>query len=201
MIHKRRKFSFFRHFLLPFLGAILGALIGAAFWAFICIRFDLISTFAGVIVGALAGLGYNLCQGRPGWGKVLCLSVAIVVGVTLGTLASANWDIHTQYEENYAQQIAAAVPGVPTEEEYFRRAISQDSVRRPFLYNLLMGLAFAFIGCYSLLRDAVYSIRSAFISAGAPSSSEAVPEPAPTPQPRQSAAPVVPYRRIPKDDP
>ena len=198
MTHTRSRYSFVRHLFPPFFGAILGALIGAAFWAFICINFDLISTFAGVIVGATACAGYNLCHGRPGWGKVACLAVAIIIGVTLGTIASAGWDIHAQYEETYAQQIAACVPGVPTEEEYFLSAIKQDGVRRPFLMNLTMGILFAFVGCYDLLRDAVYSLRK--ITGPEEHQTDSADAPAPVPARRQSNSPVIPGRRITKDD-
>ena len=129
------------------LGAFLGAGLGAVVWA-VVLYMGYVASIVGLLIGWLAEKGYTLLRGKQGKAKVLILILSIIFGVLLGTLAV---DAVT-----LAQMISAGeLPGfvmadIPatiwilfTEDPEYRSAT---------VTNILMGLFFAALGVFALLK-------------------------------------------------
>ena len=128
------------------LGALLGAVIGAVVWA-IVLNVGYVASIIGLLIGFLAEKGYTLFKGRQGKGKVVILIVTIVAGVVLGTFGSdvitlvpmiANGETYLTYGEipRFLMLLLREDP------EYASAVVS----------NILMGLLFAGLGVFALLR-------------------------------------------------
>lgn len=137
------------------LGALGGAILGAIVWALV-LSLGFIASLVGLLIGWLAEKGYCLMRGKQGKGKIVILIFAILFGVLLGTVAA---DIVT-----LAQMISAGeLPGytygeIPdillqllrTSSDYLTGAIK----------NIGMGLLFAGIGTFALLRKTGREVSS-----------------------------------------
>ena len=129
------------------LGAFLGAGVGAAVWALV-LYMGYVASIVGLLIGWLAEKGYTLLRGKQGKAKVLILILAIIFGVLLGTLAV---DVVALAQMINAGElpgfVMADIPAMIwilfTEEPEYRSAT---------ITNTLMGLFFAALGVFALLR-------------------------------------------------
>lgn len=129
------------------LGAIGGALIGSVVWALV-LQLGYMASLVGLLIGFLAEKGYNLAKGKQTKGKIAVLIVAIILGVLAGTVAS---DAIT-----LAQMISAGeLPGItygqiPKLIAFL--AVNDPEYLRATIVNCGMGLLFAALGVFGILR-------------------------------------------------
>lgn len=155
-----------------FIGAVLGALIGAAAWAAVAVLLEIITALIGLLIGFLAGKGYDLLKGRQGKAKIVCVVLAVIIGVVVGVGATYAWQIHDAYNEAYGSLAGVNSVFVRSEADFFRNILEDSEVQGEILKNLAMGLVFAFLGCFGLLRemgDAKKSAASAAVDVSAAS--------------------------------
>lgn len=131
-----------------FIGALLGAIIGAIVWAFV-LNMGYVASLVGLLIGFLALKGYDLLKGKQGKGKVAILIVVIILGVLLGTFAAETLTVITMINEGEIYLEIAQAPllvlAVLIEDSEYASAV---------LGNAGMGLLFAALGVYSLLKKA-----------------------------------------------
>lgn len=148
------------------IGALLGALVGAAAWAAVGILLNLITGIIGLVIGLLASKGYDLFKGRAGVSKLICVIIAIVFGVVVGTCAIYVVPLipeYIQYTEALnmgsdgasAGSLLAGLRAVQPQSpiEFMQRHIepySSDLVK-----NMTIGLLFAAMGAFDVLKDIV----------------------------------------------
>ena len=135
------------------IGALLGALIGAAVWAGVAIGLEIISGLIGLLIGFLASKGYDLLKGRQGVPKLVCVIIAVIFGVVIGTGASYVWQIHDVYMEEFGELTGIAKSLAPSEKEIFEVVLADKEVQGEIAKNLVMGLFFAALGCFDIFRE------------------------------------------------
>ena len=135
-------------YLLGTLGAFLGAALGSVAWGFV-LYMGYVASIVGLVIGFLAEKGYNLFRGKQGKAKVLILILAIVFGVLLGTFAADVIALGEMIGSGELRGFTAAdIPAfilfmLAEEPEYRSATIS----------NIGMGLLFAALGVFALLRN------------------------------------------------
>ena len=128
-------------------GALLGALLGAVAWALVLLL-GYVASIVGLLIGFLAEKGYNLLKGKQGKGKVVILIIAVIVGVIAGTFAADAISLAQMigsgelYEFAYGDIPMLILFLLMEDAEYMRATLS----------NCGMGLLFAALGVYGLLR-------------------------------------------------
>lgn len=129
-------------------GALLGAAIGAVVWALV-LKAGYVASLVGLLIGFLAEKGYNLLKGKQSKGKVAILIVAIVLGVVLGTFAA---DAMTLVELiNETKNAVMTYGDIPA---FLMELLQEDpEYAGAVAKNILMGLLFAALGVYALLRN------------------------------------------------
>lgn len=131
------------------LGAVLGALLGAIVWA-IVLNFGYVASIVGLLIGWLAEKGYNLLHGKQGKGKVAILIVAVILGVLFGTFAADAITLAGMI--NSGDLVGVAYGDIPA---LIMIVLAEDSdYAGAVASNILMGLLFAGLGVFSLLRKA-----------------------------------------------
>lgn len=140
------------------LGAFLGATLGAVVWG-IVLYIGYVASLIGLLIGWLSNKGYDLCKGRPGKGKVAILVLAIIFGVLLGTLLPdivylAQGISAGEFDLTYLQ-----IPGT-----LLGLLILEPDYLMGTLQNGGMGLLFAFLGVYALLRKTGKEVKSPTIT-------------------------------------
>lgn len=131
------------------IGAFLGAAVGSVLWA-VVLYVGYVASVVGLAIGFLAEKGYNLLKGRQGKAKVFILILAIIFGVLLGNFASDAITLATMISGGelpgfgYVDIPALIVVLLLGEAEYLSATIG----------NILMGLLFAALGVFSLLKKA-----------------------------------------------
>lgn len=148
------------------IGALLGALVGAAAWAAVGILLNLITGIIGLVIGLLSSKGYDLFKGRPGVMKLICVIIAIVFGVVVGTYAIYVVPLipeYLQYSEamnmgsaggeagSLLASLNALQPQSPI--EFMQRHIEPHT--SDLVKNMTMGLLFAAVGAFDVLKDIV----------------------------------------------
>lgn len=132
-----------------FLGALLGSAVGAVLWA-VVLYFGYVASLVGLAIGWLAEKGYNLLKGRQGKGKIVILVIAVIIGVLLGNFGA---DVIT-----LVQMINAGEMGIMTYGDIpmlILLVLLEDAeYLTATLSNIGMGLLFAALGVWSLLRRA-----------------------------------------------
>ena len=128
------------------LGALLGSAIGAIVWAFVLLA-GYVASLVGLLIGFLAEKGYTLLKGKQGKGKIAILIIAIILGVVLGTFAA---DAITLVQMINNQELNIAYGDIPA---MILLVFSNDAqYRSGTLGNILIGLLFAGLGVFALLR-------------------------------------------------
>lgn len=128
------------------LGAFLGSFIGSIAWALV-LMLGYVASIIGFVIGWLANKGYDLLKGKQGKGKVVILAFAVIFGVLLGTLLPDVVELVRgigtgEYFLTYGE-IPMAILSLLLYEPEYARAVLADS---------LMGLLFAALGVFALLR-------------------------------------------------
>ena len=130
-------------------GALLGAVVGAVVWALV-LSIGYVASIIGLLIGWLAERGYRLLRGKNGKGKVAILIVAILLGIFLGTIGG---------EAIAVSQIIAAgeIPGAAMADIpllIFYTLVEYPDYLMQVLGNIGVGILFAFLGTFFLLRKA-----------------------------------------------
>lgn len=128
-------------------GALGGSAIGAILWA-VVLNLGYVASVVGLVIGVLAEKGYNLLRGKQGKAKVLILILAIIFGVLVGTLAADVFTLAGMINNGelpgftYGDILPLIFMLLAEDSEYMGATVS----------NVLMGLLFAALGVFSLLR-------------------------------------------------
>ena len=130
-------------------GAVGGAILGAVVWALVLLG-GYVASIVGFVIGWLAEKGYNLLHGKQGKAKVAILIFAVVIGVLLGTVAADGITLAQMIGNGELPgfaygDIPAMILAVFSEDAEYRSAT---------ISNVLMGLLFAALGVFTLLRKA-----------------------------------------------
>ena len=134
---------------LGILGAFLGAALGAVVWALVLMA-GYVASIVGFVIGWLAEKGYTLLKGKQGKGKVVILILAVIFGVLLGTFAADAITLLGMIGDGELVGFTAGdVPAMIlvmllTDSEYMTSTLG----------NVAMGLLFAGLGVFALLRKA-----------------------------------------------
>lgn len=136
-------------------GAFLGAALGAVVWGLV-LYFGYVASLLGLLIGWLAEKGYNLLRGRQGKGKIVILILAIIFGVLMGTIVP---DVVVLAQMIGAGEIEGAVYGdIPALLIWLLQADSEYA--GAVGGNILMGLLFAGLGVFALLRKTAKEVSS-----------------------------------------
>ena len=137
------------NYLTGLLGALAGSVLGAVAWA-IVLSIGYIASIVGLLIGFLAEKGYDLAHGKQGKGKVAILIFAVIFGVLLGNLGAEAFTVFGMIQSGELPGIA--VGDIPL---LIWLLLSEDAEYRGYLMkNVLMGLLFAALGVFALLRRA-----------------------------------------------
>ncbi|MBQ8835305.1 MAG: hypothetical protein IJ001_10370 [Oscillospiraceae bacterium] len=130
------------------IGALLGATLGAVVWGLVLYS-GYVASIVGLVIGFLAEKGYDLLKGKQGKAKVLILILAIVFGVLLGTFAA---DAITLAEMMSSGELRGfELTDIPA--FIFFMLLEEPEYRSVTLQNVGMGLLFAALGVFALLRN------------------------------------------------
>ena len=145
--NKERKESDNGSYVQGAIGALLGALLGAVVWG-VVLYLGYVASLVGLLIGWLANKGYDLLHGRQGKGKVVILIIAVILGVLIGTFAP---DVVV-----LGQMVnAGELPGLTYADIPYMIAtvLAEDSeYAGAMTSNIVMGLLFAALGVFGLLR-------------------------------------------------
>lgn len=130
-------------------GALIGALLGAIVWA-IVLGMGYVASLVGFLIGWLAEKGYNLLKGKQGKAKVVILILAVIFGVLMGNFVSDAFALFGMI--NSGEIIGYSVGDIPR--IIFMLLIEDSEYLLATLGNVLIGLLFAGLGVFSLLRKA-----------------------------------------------
>lgn len=129
-------------------GALIGAALGAVLWALV-LQVGIVASLVGLLIGWLALKGYTMLNGKQGKGKVVILIVAVIFGVCLGTFGGEAIAL--------AKMIAdGELPGYGYGDilQLIRFLLETSSEYVGVIVrNIGLGLLFAFLGAFSLLRQ------------------------------------------------
>lgn len=129
-----------------FVGAILGAVIGAVVWA-VVLNMGFVASVVGLLIGFLAEKGYTLLHGKQGKGKIVILIIAVVAGVVIGTFGA---DVLTIVSMIGSGETYLTYGDIPA---FLIMLLKEDAEYAGAVgYNILLGLLFAGIGVFALLR-------------------------------------------------
>ena len=129
------------------LGAFGGAALGAVVWAVVLVL-GYVASIVGLLIGWLAEKGYGLLKGKQGKAKLLILILAIIFGVVAGTLAADVIGLGQMILNGELLGFTLAdIPllmGIVLGDPEYLAATGK---------NILMGLLFAALGVFALLRQ------------------------------------------------
>lgn len=141
-----------------FIGAFIGAMLGSVVWALVLYA-GYVASLVGLVIGWLAEKGYTLLKGKQGKGKVAILIIVIILGVLVGTLLP---DVVI-----LAQMVGAGeLPGITYGDipGLIVMVMAEDAeYLTGILTNAGMGLLFAALGVFALLRKTKQEVTDATI--------------------------------------
>ena len=137
------------------IGALLGSALGAVVWA-IVLYLGYVASLIGLLIGWLAEKGYTLLHGRKGKGKIAILIVAIIFGVALGTIIP---DVVYLVQMINAGELPGYIYGDIPQLIVFLLSEDPDYLRGT-MSNVGMGLLFAALGVFALLKKAGKEVSS-----------------------------------------
>jgi len=130
------------------LGALGGSLIGSIVWA-IVLNLGYVASLVGLLIGWLAEKGYTLLKGKRGKLKIVILIAVIILGVLVGTVAADVFTLMDMINNNEIlldkEDILLFILQLFAADEAYRSAT---------ITNMLMGLLFAGLGAFAVLRKA-----------------------------------------------
>ncbi len=125
-------------------GAVIGALLGAVVWAIVLMA-GWVAGVVGLLIGFLANKGYDLMKGKQGKAKLAILIVAIIIGVLVGTIGGyALITLDGMSQESIDTQYFTA---------YFGMVMNDPDVQSGLVRDVVVGLLFAGLGVYGLLKQ------------------------------------------------
>lgn len=140
---------------LGLIGALLGAALGAVVWALVLLS-GFVASIVGLLIGWLADKGYDLLKGKQGKGKLVILILAVIFGVVAGTLAADAISLEQMIDAG--ELLGWEMGDIPLimlmlfeDTEYITATFS----------NIGMGLVFAALGVFSLLRKTNKAVSKA----------------------------------------
>ncbi len=126
------------------IGAIIGSALGSVVWAILAV-IGYIASIVGLLIGFLAEKGYNLLGGKKGWGKMVILILAVLLGVVLGNFISLVYYCATEFEFASLGECISSV---------FELCVYEPEVRSAMISDCLMGFFFAALGVIGLVTRA-----------------------------------------------
>jgi len=140
-------------YLTGFIGALIGAAIGAALWAGVYYM-GYMASIVGLVIGVLAERGYNLFKGRKGGLKVAILILLVIAGVAAGTLAGEWLTLYKMMQDG-------EIMGYTTGEllPLLIDLIEEEEAFTTFIKNIGVGIFFAALGVFALLRKTAREAR------------------------------------------
>ncbi len=141
------------------IGALIGALLGAVVWGLV-LHMGFVASIVGFLIGFLAEKGYTLLKGRKGRGKVFILAGVTILGVLIGNIGydAVIWAAEiAKYAPDAAitlngAEIPVSYGDIPMLIGYF--FTNNSEYRSGMILNCLMGIGFALLGVWSILRKA-----------------------------------------------
>ncbi len=130
-------------------GALLGAAGGAVVWTLVGMM-GYIFSLVGLLIGFLADKCYDLFRGKQGYGKLAILTIAVILGVLVGTYASYVADAMHDIGCSISEGIDLMELALEIDEEF----------KGDFIKNCLMGLLFAGIGVFALFANTKKSVAA-----------------------------------------
>lgn len=131
---------------LGLVGAVAGSAIGAVLWA-VVLNLGYVASLVGLVIGWLAEKGYNLLRGKQGKGKIAILIIAIILGVCLGTFGADVFTLADMIKEGETYLTYSEIP-----DALMMLLMEDPEYRAAVITNILMGLLFAGLGVFALLR-------------------------------------------------
>lgn len=129
-----------------FVGALLGGVLGSVVWGLV-MTLGYLASVVGLLIGFLAERGYRLLHGRNGKGKLVILIVVIILSVILGTFLGECGIVYRALQEEGLTPALSELPG------FLALFIEiEPAVKREVLANLGLGLLFALLGTYYILK-------------------------------------------------
>ena len=130
-------------------GAIVGALLGSVLWAII-LYIGYVASLVGFVIGWLAEKGYTLLKGKQGKGKIAVLILAVILGVIVGNflpdvVSLADMIRGGELPGYQLADIPMLIVTLLQESSEYARAVGG---------NILLGLLFAALGVYTVIRKA-----------------------------------------------
>lgn len=132
------------------IGALLGASIGAVVWTLVGML-GYIASIVGFVIAFLADKGYDLFKGRQGVIKMIVLILCVVLAVCIGTLGTAVWQIHNEYD---ALSDIEKKYYYPAETEVIKLMLADSEVQQGLIKDSAMGLLFGILGSFGLIAAA-----------------------------------------------
>lgn len=130
-------------------GAFLGAILGSVAWA-ILMMIGYVASIVGFLIGFLAEKGYTLLKGKNGKGKLAILIIAVIIGVLLGYFVGYTVDLMKEFDMAFGEA-----------SDFVINAIQEDEkVRSAVLKDVLLGLLFAGLGVFAILRNTQKEVAS-----------------------------------------
>ena len=123
-----------------FIGAMLGAALGGIAWGLILL-IGYVASVVGLLIGFLAERGYTLLKGKRGVGKVIILILAVIFGVVFGIFFSDAVTLLMKPSVRFGDL-----------SELFALLFQNDDYVRSTIANIVLGLIFAGLGVFGLLR-------------------------------------------------
>lgn len=128
-------------------GAFIGAALGAVVWGLV-LSIGYMASLVGLLIGWLAGKGYDLLKGKQGKGKVAILIFAVIFGVLAGTVVPEMIGIAQLVDEGVIMGVTMAdVPAL-----FLALLLENGEYLGAVGGNLLMGLIFAALGVIGLIK-------------------------------------------------
>ena len=131
-----------------FIGALLGAAIGAVAWTLVGML-GYVASIVGFVIALLADKGYDLFKGRQGTIKMVVLIVCVILAVFAGTLGTAVWSIHNEYD---ALSDIEKKYYYPSEGEVIMQVLADEEVQTGLLKDSALGVLFGIMGSYGLIK-------------------------------------------------
>lgn len=132
-----------------FIGALLGAVLGAVVWAFV-LSVGYVASIVGYLIGWLASKGYTLLRGKQGPGKIAIIAVVTILAVIIGNFGADVIQIVSMIN-------GGELPGIgygDIPQIIFLMLTEDTGYLTATLMNLGLGLLFAFLGVFTILRTA-----------------------------------------------
>ena len=135
------------------LGAIAGAIVGAIPWA-IVYSLGWFVGWLGLLIGFCAAKGYDICKGKQKKPKALIIVLAIILGVAAGQVMGDFIELAKIHaDEDYALYGITYGDMLEWYFEYITEHTGEFIAES--MPNFLLGLLFAGLGCWALIKDII----------------------------------------------